>query len=128
MNVKLNDTVFFIEHWTGNVIKGTVTEILEDGVRIDCDVHVDEAGNDIDTAYGTSGARFDKIYASAKDAYTAKKQDFDKKTSEYCDKIRTVQDLVQFPLEHCLCGEEYTDYPAIAAYRRRAKELTGTDL
>lgn len=41
----------------------------------------------------------------------------------YKESIKTVEDLINFPLSHCFCGEEYTEYEVIAAYKERAKEF-----
>lgn len=127
-NLKTGDTVFFIDHWNGHIIKGTVETLLPEGANVHCNAIVDENGNKVEDAYGTGGARFEKLYASAKDAYDAKKKLREEAVNKYCDEIGTIADLVSFPLNHCLCGEEYTDYPAIEAYKIRAKELTGIDL
>lgn len=44
------------------------------------------------------------------------------------DSIKNLNDLLAFPLDHCFCGEEYTDYDAIKAYKERTFELTGIHL
>ena len=127
-NVNIGDTVFFIDHWNGHIIRGTVESLLPEGANVHCDAIVDENGNKIEDTYGTGGARFEKLYASAKDAYDAKKKLYEEAVKKYCDEIKTGADLISFPLTHCLCGEEYTDYPAIEAYKIRARELAGVDL
>ena len=42
--------------------------------------------------------------------------------------MKDLKDLLKFPLNHCLNGEEYTDYEAKAAYKQRVNELVGIDL
>ena len=48
--------------------------------------------------------------------------------SKYCSKINTIEDLVKFPINHCLNGEEYTNNEAYQAYKIKVKELVGIDL
>ena len=44
---------------------------------------------------------------------------------KYKREIKNLNDLLQFPLHHCFCGDEYTDWEAVEAYKTRVKELTG---
>ena len=32
----IGQTVFFEEHWSNNIIKGTISEIHDDGARVKC--------------------------------------------------------------------------------------------
>lgn len=34
----IGQTVFFEEHWSNNIIKGTISEIHNDGARVKCKV------------------------------------------------------------------------------------------
>lgn len=75
---------------------------------------------------GTFGATENCIFAIEKDAHEAYEKSFADLVEQYKDKIKTLKDLLEFPLSHCLaCGEEYTEYEAQKAYRIRANELTG---
>ena len=44
--------------------------------------------------------------------------------NKYKSEIKNLEDLLRFPLKHCFCGEEYTDYEALSAYKARVTELT----
>ena len=44
--------------------------------------------------------------------------------NSYCAGIKTVQDLLAFPLKHDIGGYP----PAQVAYRKRARELFGTEI
>ena len=42
----IGQTVFFEEHWSNNIIKGTISEIHDDGARVKCECIVDKDGHD----------------------------------------------------------------------------------
>lgn len=66
------------------------------------------------------------IFATEKNAHEAYEKSFADLVEQYKDEIKTLKDLLEFPLSHCLsCGEEYIEYEAQKAYRIRANELTG---
>lgn len=74
---------------------------------------------------GTFGATKNCIFATEKDAQEAHEKLFAALVEQYKNEIKTLKDLLEFPLSHCLsCGEEYTEYEAQKAYRIRANELT----
>ena len=127
-NVNIGDTVYFNEVWSDYVIRGKVTELYDEGVSISCYCTVDEKGNYVDEVCYTSGARFTKIYSTAQEAYSAKDRQHMKIISKYEINIKDVQSLLRFALEHCLTGEEYTDYEAREVYIKKAKELLNVDL
>lgn len=52
----------------------------------------------------------------------------DAKIKKYCERIRTVEDLVQFLYKESMHAEEYPDYNARKAAEIRAKELLDIDL
>lgn len=51
----------------------------------------------------------------------------EQRISEYKEEIKSLHDLLQFPLKHCLCGDGYTDFDAIDAYKTKVKELIGIE-
>lgn len=76
--------------------------------------------------HGTFCATEDCIFATKEDACKAYEEASAELVERYKSEIRTLRDLLEFPLSHCLaCGEEYTEYEAQKAYRIRANELTG---
>ncbi len=78
---------------------------------------------------GTFGASEDCVFKTKEDAKDAYKKSFEKLVEQYKSEIKTLKDLLEFPLSHCLsCGEEYIEYEAQRAYRIRVSELTGMDL
>jgi len=50
-------------------------------------------------------------------AYTTEEAD------KYMSEINSLKDLLQFPLDHCINGGEYTDFAAKAAYCAKMKEF-----
>lgn len=46
----------------------------------------------------------------------------------YKEGIKDLKTLLEFPLRHCFCEGEYTEYEAKEAYVLKVKELTGIDL
>lgn len=77
--------------------------------------------------YGTFGATEDCIFDTKENAISAHKTAFKIKVKSYCEQIRTLSDLVRFPIDNCLCGED-TDYAAFEAYTIKAKEILNTTL
>ena len=74
---------------------------------------------------GTFGVTADNVFPSKLKALAAAEIERQNKISEYKREIKNLNDLLQFPLHHCFCGDEYTDWEAVEAYKTRAKELTG---
>ena len=74
---------------------------------------------------GSFGVSADNIFSTEEDAITAYKRKSEENIAEYKEEIKNLNDLLKFPLNHCFCGEEYTDYDAIQAYKTKTFELTG---
>lgn len=64
----------------------------------------------------------DCIFFTKEDAISAYKTAFNNEVKSYCQEIKTLEDLVKFPIDNCLWGED-TDYPALEAYKIRAREI-----
>ena len=130
-NIQLNagDKIFVCEYWSQNIYQATVVKVYAENntlyAQYTYDYLVDADGNEVTYGIhgGTSAAKFDDIWFSAKEAYTEIAARRAKIVKTYCDEIVTVKDLLEFPLNHCLDGEEYTDYEAIEAYKIKVKEL-----
>lgn len=74
---------------------------------------------------GDFGALPENIYLTRDAALRGAKKASEELVCKYKSEIKNLQDLLQFPLNHCFCGDEYTDWEAIEAYKIRVKELTG---
>lgn len=79
-----------------------------------------------DGSASASGTSKLKALAAAEHKRQAKVSEH--RISEYKDEIKNLHDLLQFPLKHCLCGDGYTDFDAIDAYKAKVKELIGMEL
>lgn len=73
--------------------------------------------------YGTFGATEDCIFTTKEDAISEYYKAFENTVKSYCEQIKTLEDLVEFPIDNCINGEEYTNYPALEAYKIRSKEI-----
>lgn len=122
--------VYVHEIWSDSIVKATTTGTFSDGYSIP--VHyqsiVDRDGNEITSMVGSSFRSSSEIWKSAADAYAARDKKQQEKLAAYKNKIKDMKTLILFPLDHCLNGEEYTNYDARTAYKERAKELLGLDL
>lgn len=65
---------------------------------------------------GTSGVRLDQAFLTAKEANDAQEAEVEKHKEELRSEITDVESLLKFPLDHCLNGDEYTDWQARAVY------------
>ena len=119
----MRQIVYVIDHWTNSVEKAEVIGKENDVLKIHFLSHIDRNGNETSVSYGDSARKIDDVWDSYEDAYSAIDKQYSEMVSLYIKKIKTVADLLKFPLEHCLCGEEYTILAAIEAYKRRCKEL-----
>lgn len=72
---------------------------------------------------GTFGCLKSKIFYTKEEAIEAYRKEFKEEVDKYMSEINSLKDLLQFPLDHCINGEEYTDYAAKAAYCSKIKEF-----
>ena len=63
------------------------------------------------------------MFMTKKEAIESYKQEYEQQVEEYLDEINSLIDLLYFPLEHCINGDENTDYAAKAAYCIKIKEF-----
>lgn len=114
----IGQTVFFEEHWSNNIIKGTISEIYDDGARVKCKSISGKNSHDKNSFPDTYNCKWENLYPTKLQG----------KTAQYEKEITDVESLVKFALNHPLCAEEYTDYAAIEAYKKRSKDLLGIEL
>lgn len=115
--VKIDQIVYYQEPWSGCIARAKIIEIINDTVvKLKCGT------------YGTRNYPIDKLYISVDETKKAIEEKFANDVQALKDSIKTIEDLLMFPLLHCLCGEEYTEYEAIHAYKAKVKELLNIDL
>lgn len=132
-DVNVNDKLYMYEVWSRQIYQVTLTQFTDSNrhVKFHWDYIVDRNGNKIaDGIKGSSEVSIDYgyLWANPEEAYNAIEKEINDLVENYKNEIKTIEDLVAFPLEHCFDGEEYTDYEAIKAYKIRAKELLNIDL
>lgn len=104
-----------------NLQTGAVKKIQE--------VHSTE-GKKVYVTFG-SGFTFpiERVYDTREECIRDYGIDSEERVSVYCAEITTVESLVAFMYSHCVaCSEEYTDWAAREASRRKALELLGVEL
>ena len=144
--MNIGDIVYYYEHWSDSLVKAKIeniyqtelcvkqsdtdskTKITEDVAKLKNICTVDYDGEKMYSFPGSCNRRIAELYTSAESAYNAYCIEQDKKIKKYCNEINTIEDLVKFPVNHCLNGEEYTNNEAYQAYKIKVKELVGIDL
>lgn len=129
-NVKVGMTVYKEEPWSQSIFSAVVTEITDNGVRLDGKYFVKRDGSNVgsDRFYGSTGGRFEEIHKTAEEAYAAQEMKSEKQVHKYCSDMTTPEEVLKFPLQHAFSGEEYTDYDAVKAYRIRCEEIFGVHI
>jgi hypothetical protein len=130
--MQVGDIVYYYEKWSDFIEKGQIekmyTDKNNDFVSVKALAAVDKNGNEIVKTYGTLEQFTSNLYFTPAEAYCAYNNYKANLFNKYCDEIKSVQDLVKFPLNHCFNGEEYTDENAKSAYIQRVKDILGIDL
>lgn len=133
---KTGDTAYAYEPWWG-VCKVKIEKIEETVAWVHFECSVDKDGNQTSNdKHGGTAARFlvpdeeHKLYGlwgSAKEVYILQAESLKKHEDNLRNCINSAEDLIRFPLENCLSGED-PDYIAIKIYKEKAKELLDIDL
>lgn len=124
-NLKIGMKIYTKEYWSDRIVKAKVTKIYEENekktVSLEGLYNVDE---DEDTdMIGSFGALIEDIYSTKEEALNAKKEKSRKNILKYKNKLKTIDDIINFCLDTCICGDEYTNYDARIAVIERSKEL-----
>ena len=125
--MKVGDTVYHYENWGGSVMRGVIKKISK-YVKVEDDYVVNENGGEVCYCPNVTYRKKEQLYSSAEAAYEEQLKVQQNKIKEYCDQIKSIEDLVKFSIDHCLNGEEYTDYEARRAYINRVSDLLGIKL
>lgn len=129
-NVKIGKKVYYQEPWSGQIIQAEIAAPDEFSVMCNNIVEVNnicrpevEKSNPMYISRGIVCCPINKLYENLDEIKAAIKEKWKNDVQKYKNKIKNIEDLINFPLSHCFCGEEYTEYEAIQAYKERAKEL-----
>ena len=130
--MNIGDIVYYYEHWSKSIIKARILKIYEIkdilAAKIESICFVSYDNKIVDNAYGVSDRQVSELFSSAKEAYDFYYEKQKERIKEYSKEICTIEDLIKYPLTHCLFGEEYTDDAARQAYVNMAKELLEVEL
>ena len=123
-NVENGMTIYFYRDLDSYVKRGKVKDSTVLGTgdntkyirKVDWEANIDSEGNEVRMLGGTSGICLDKAFLTAKEANDAQKAEVEEYKEEFRSEITDVESLLKFPLDHCLNGDEYTDWQARAVY------------
>lgn len=124
-NAKNGMTIYFYRDLDSYVIRGKVKDsTIRDACiknikvisKVNWEANINSEGKEVRTIGGTSGVRLDKAFLTAKEANDAQEAEVEKHKGELRSEITDVESLLKFPLNHCLIGDEYTDWQAKAVY------------
>lgn len=130
---QLNQTVYYIDRYTDAIIKCRITAIKPYDKQPDQQVltlknmmMMSDSNTESYRIPGTRQTLTSHVYPSFEAALLSKKQNTKNLEETYRNEIQTLQDLLQFPLRHCIApAEEYTNQIARDIYIERCEALTG---
>jgi hypothetical protein len=79
------------------------------------------------SSFGNSAALLDNVFLTAKEAYESQNAIIEKHKEELRNGITGLEDLLKFPLNHCLCGEDY-DYYAREVYEDICQKILSGEI
>ena len=88
---------------------------------VDWKNYVSEDGTMSDD-WGSSGADLSKCFKTAKEAFAFRKRWVEEYTAGLKSEITDIKSLLEFPLKHQLCGEDY-NYYAVEIYKEAIKKF-----
>ena len=134
--LKTGDTVYAINvDWRNcpngivQTVIGVQTEAAAKAGYVVCNDknYMTRPGGFAGRAYGTVGRPEENIFATPNEAWEAlmgRIEEYNKDLKEkYREEIQSLEELIRFPLSHCICGDEDLDSAAREVYEERAKEI-----
>lgn len=122
-DIKINQKVWFKEHWTERIVCGFVSETTKRSDNEDYIIEIKGKSYSEDSFIGTTHQSPNNLFVTKEEVIAVTKKANQKRVDNYKAEITDIASLVAFPLSHTFYAEEYTDYEAIKAYKERAKEL-----
>ena len=135
-NVEKGMTIYFYRDLDSYVIRGSVRDssIRDASIgnikvisKVDWESTIDSEGKEVRGIGGTSGVRLDRAFLTAKEANDVQNAEVEKHKEELKSEITDLFSLLEFPLNHCLIGDEYTDWQARAVYEEIVKGIKNGD-
>ena len=129
-DIRLGQKIWFRQQYAG-ILSGYVTAIHQNtsmGMPL-VTVLLDEMDECNEPHSGIFDVIIENAFYSYEEAKEYDEREFNKEVQKYADSIRSVKDLVDFPLKYSVIdtGEEY-NRQAREAYKRKAKELLNIEL
>ena len=129
-DIRTGQKIWFRQQCAG-ILSGYVTAIHQNtsmGLPL-VTVLLDE----MDECNSLYSGSFDVIIANTFESFDAalqyQKAEFNRGVEKYSDSIRSVEDLVRFPLDHSVChSDEECDEQAREAYKRKTKKLLNIEM
>lgn len=122
-DIKINQKVWFKEHWTERIVCGFVSEITRHSDNNDHIIEIKGKSYLEGSFIGTTHQSPDNLFVTKEEAIAAAKKESQEWVDNYKAEITDIASLVAFSLSHTFYAEEYTDYESIRAYKERAREL-----
>lgn len=135
-NVEKGMTIYFYRDLDSYVIRGRVRDssIRDASIgnikvisKVDWEATINGEGKEVRKIGGTSGVRLDHAFLTAKEANDAQNTEVEKHKDELKSEITDLFSLLEFPLKHCLNGDEYTDWQARAIYEEIVEGIKNGD-
>lgn len=129
-NVEEGMTIYFYRDLDSYVIRGRVRDssIRDASIsKVDWEATINGEGKEVRKIGGTSGVRLDHAFLTAKEANDAQNTEVEKHKDELKSEITDLFSLLEFPLKHCLNGDEYTDWQARAIYEEIVEGIKNGD-
>lgn len=125
-NRKFADNEIVYVNSTYNIAeKCKITKFVQKESRVNKPVYALQSLDNLSSFAATEEC----IFKTKEDAIKSYEESANKLIEKYRNEIKTLEDLIKFPLSHCIaCGEEYTEEEANEAYKIRAKEIIGIEI
>lgn len=125
--MKENTPVYYVDQNTLEVLRGTIIGFNAYNSNVDVEIEIEYNESTYEKNYDTIYTTSNTIFANINDALDYQENQRQYKISQYRSEIKNIDDLLRFPLNHQLKGDDYNEC-ALEAYMQKAKELCGIEL
>lgn len=125
--MKENTPVYYVDQNTLEVLRGTIIGFNAYNSNVDVEIEIEYNESTYEKNYDTIYTTSNTIFANINDALGYQENQRQYKISQYRSEIKDIDDLLRFPLNHQLKGDDYNEC-ALEAYMQKAKELYGIEL
>lgn len=119
--------VYCVNTDTLEVLRGTIIGFNAYNSNVDVEIEIEYNESTYEKNYDTIYTTSNTIFANINDALDYQENQRQYKISQYRSEIKNIDDLLRFPLNHQLKGDDYNEC-ALEAYMQKAKELYGIEL